>query len=223
MTKSELVGPLTQITTSSCWVMLKNSSSCPALAGNGYYSVCSIFQYRLHLCWHRILFQQNPLTTSPDVARNYHIPLVEVGTCWKLNRMKGNNVQSATEEHAQIPLLWPHIPEEYLKVFGYCWKDRGGDSFSFSMEILNLNALESALSVRLAPPHCWALQEVADIWDRADLTAHYDHLEGFQTWWVGSHCSDMFRGICKTFVHWTFEVKLIKYTNVLLPYWMAGE
>lgn len=126
--------------------------------------------------------------------------------------MKGNNVQSA---NAQIPLLWPHIPTKYLKVFGYWRKDRGGDWFSFSMEILNLNALESALSVRLPPPLCWALQEEGDIWDRADLTAHYNHPEGFQTLWGDSQCSEMFRGICKTFVQWTFEVKLIKYTKSL--------
>lgn len=59
MTKWEPMGLLTQIRTSSCWVMLKNFFSCPALAGNYYYSMCSVL---LHFsCWPGISFQQNPL------------------------------------------------------------------------------------------------------------------------------------------------------------------
>lgn len=100
LTKSELMASLAQITTSSCWVTLKNSSSCPALPGNDYYSVCSILS--------TFLFSSFSSVYTPHVYQGSVFNKTSSDSV-------GNNRILLNVENQTIPLFWPRIPAKYLK------------------------------------------------------------------------------------------------------------
>lgn len=131
---------------------------------------------------------------------------------WKENRERTPSQSQTASSHSQTVTTFQ---SKGLKVFRYSGKARGGDCFSFSREILDLNAQETALSEWFAPPLCWVLQEASDIWD---LTAHIIFTLKVRLCGVCSYCGGLFRKICKPSVHFELlKFRSVNWQNVLLP------